>query len=89
MSRTSPAGLNLTTVCPRPDGVGDGPTAATVAASAIQILPALSTSIPWGHMNNCAPMACTTLPLASSLTIGATSDSAQELAPQRSAAQIC
>ena len=45
--------------------------------------------MPWGHVISPAPKLATTLPSGSSLTIGSTSDSAHELVPQRSPAQMC
>src|SRR3990170_1678594 len=45
--------------------------------------------MPCGHRIWPAPKLCTTLPLGSSLTIGSTFEPAHELAPPRSAAQMC
>ena len=89
VSSTSPSGLNLMTVCPRPEAVGLSPRSARLTASATQTLPSLSTSMPCGQWMSPPPKARTTLPFASSLTIGSRSDSAHELTPQRSPAQMC
>jgi hypothetical protein len=86
-----PCGLNFITVWPLPLASGNLASSAGVAerASTTQTLPWRSTSMPCGHRISPAPKLCTTLPFGSSFTIGSTVEPAQELAPQRSPAQMC
>ena len=90
-SKTLPCGLNLVTVWPLPLASGNCFSSAAVAerASTTHTLPCLSTSMPCGQRMTPAPKLWTTLPVGSSLTIGFTLEPAQELAPQRSPAQMC
>src|SRR5688500_8236054 len=89
--RSLPWGLNFSTVWPLPFHSGNFASSPAVAdrASATQMLPWRSTSMPCGHKICPAPKLATTLPLGSSLTIGSTFEPAHALAPQRSPAQMC
>src|SRR4030095_7024175 len=86
-----PCGENFNTVWPLAFHSGNFASSCGVAerASATQILPCLSTSMPCGQRICPAPKLATTLPFGSSLTIGSTFDPTHALAPHRSPAQMC
>ncbi len=74
VSRSLPCGLNFSTAWPLPAASGNFFNSSGVAerASTIQTLPCRSTSMPCGHMSSPAPKLATTVPAASSFTIGST-----------------
>src|SRR5689334_22462568 len=86
-----PCGLNFITVWPLAFHSGNFASSCGVAdrASATQMLPCRSTSMPCGHRICPAPKLCTALPVGSSFTIGSTFDPTHALPPQRSPAQMC